>query len=235
MDHLGRDFQESFKRLIEQNQFSTKTRIIIIIIIFFLDLCFIILLAPLNYTSSFILIIFNVLLFGVFILQPSVIRSEAKSRFKETISTISQIIMLLKYLKIFHNKNEEEIFRKNFESFYIFKLSQNYKYCMIAMGSMLEFVLLRYCEDHHISPDPLIRDDGKPQPGNRFSNYIQTAINRDLFGQKKRWIILQNSLRNFRNYVHISKEIKEEEIDSSWFIAMVPIFVKLLVSFGQND
>ena len=164
-----------------------------------------------------------------------IIKRDVNSQFEEIMLNINLVIERLTELEIFHNNNEKIVFKKNFESLHIFKLTQNYKYCMIAMGSMIEFLLVRYCKDHSINPDPIIRDDRKTQSGSNFSNYIQAAINHDLFGQKKSWNIVQNSLRSFRNYVHISKEINEEEIDLGWYIAIVPIFTKLLLNVGRNN
>lgn len=106
---------------------------------------------------------------------------------------------------------------------------------MIAMGSIIEFLLVRYCKDHSIRPESFIRDDGTTQSGNKYSNYIQAAIKNDLFGQKKSWYIVQNNLRSFRNYVHISKEIEEEEIDIRWYQAIEPIFTKLILTIGRNN
>jgi hypothetical protein len=160
-------------------------------------------------------------------------------------STNSQLGKIMKYINLiteiftelnfFHNNNEKKVFKNNLKSLETFKLVKNYKYCMIAMGSIIEFLLVRYCKDHSIRPESFIRDDGTTQSGNKYSNYIQAAIKNDLFGQKKSWYIVQNNLRSFRNYVHISKEIEEEEIDIRWYQAIEPIFTKLILTIGRNN
>lgn len=235
MKEYGRDFQESFKRLSERKGFSIVFILLLMSIIIILDIFLIFSRTPLNNIDSFVLILANNSIILLIIMEKLMIKREVSSQYEETILNINLIVERLTELKVFHNNNEKRVFKKNFESLYIFKLTQNYKYCMIAMGSMIEFLLVRYCKDHSINPVPIIKDDKNTQPGRNFSNYIQVAINHDLFGQKKSWNIIQNSLRSFRNYVHISKEMNEEEIDFNWFIAIVPIFTKLLLKIGRNN
>lgn len=235
MEEIGRDFQKSIKRLLENKGFSAVHLLILMLIMIILDILFIISRTPLDYIDSFVLILANNFIILLIIFEKLLIKRGVSSQYGEIMLNINLVIERLTLLKIFHNNNEKRVFKKNFESLHIFKLTQNYKYCMIAMGSMIEFLLVRYCKDHSINPDPIIRDDRKTQSGSNFSNYIQAAINHDLFGQKKSWNIVQNSLRSFRNYVHISKEINEEEIDLSWYIAIVPIFTKLLLNVGRNN
>lgn len=235
MEEIGRDFQRSIKRLLENKGFSAVQILILMVIMIILDILFIISRTPLDYIDSFVLILANNFIILLIIFEKLLIKRGVSSQYGEIMLNINLVIERLTVLKIFHNNNEKRVFKKNFESLHIFKLTQNYKYCMIAMGSMIEFLLVRYCKDHSINPDPIIRDDRKTQSGSNFSNYIQAAINHDLFGQKKSWNIVQNSLRSFRNYVHISKEINEEEIDLSWYIAIVPIFTKLLLNVGRNN
>ena len=57
----------------------------------------------------------------------------------------------------------------------------------------------------------------------------------DIFNQKKRWEIVQNHLRDFRNYVHINKEVKEELIDKSWYATMKPVFESLYENFKEEQ
>jgi len=235
VEEYGRDFQESINRLLEKKGLSAKQILILLVIMIILDIFLIFTRTPLDYIDSFVLILSNNVIFLVIIFEKLIIKRDVNSQFEKIMLNINLIIERLTELKIFHSNSEKRVFEKNFESLHIFKLTQNYKYCMIAMGSMIEFLLVRYCKDHSITPAPIIRDGGKTQSGSNFSNYIQAAINNDLFGQRKSWIIVQNSLRSFRNYVHISKEIREEEIDSSWYLAIVPIFTKLLLNVGKNN
>ena len=99
---------------------------------------------------------------------------------------------------------------------------------MIAMGSILEFLLNRYCVMKNIKPESY---NGKS--GTNFSNYLQAAINNKIFGDKKYWELIQRDLRDFRNYVHIQKEVKNPIIDFNWFKIIKPAFNRLLREFQK--
>lgn len=104
---------------------------------------------------------------------------------------------------------------------------------MIAMGSILEFLLKKYCKLNNISPESYTDPLGNTVPANRksFVNYVQSAIVNNLFGQEKSWHMVQNSLRDFRNYVHINKEIQEEKIDEGWYKSIGIGFKRILSNF----
>ena len=136
-------------------------------------------------------------------------------------------------MNLFENDNEKAIMEDNFKSLYLFEKIQDYKYCMVVMGSIIEFLLARYCNKNNIKPEPYTSPNGNIIPGNkkRFCNYIQAAIKNDIFGQRNAWYLVQNNLRNFRNYVHISKEIREEEIDRRWFDSTKGVFFRIIEKF----
>lgn len=150
-----------------------------------------------------------------------------------TNSVIEEIIENISDMNLFQNENEKSILKKNFKSLYIFQKINDYKYSIIVMGSIIEFLLIRYCHKNKIEPEPYSTPNGNiiPANKNRLCNYIQSAIKHDIFKQKNSWYVIQNNLRNFRNYVHISKEIKEESIDYDWFIATKGVFDRIIRNF----
>lgn len=87
------------------------------------------------------------------------------------------------------------------------------------MGAILEFLLIRYCENNNISPEPYNSRKGKG-----FANYIESAIKYDIFSEKRRWEIVQSHLRDFRNYIHILKEINSIQLDEKWYETIKPVF-----------
>ena len=154
-----------------------------------------------------------------------------------TNSVIEEIIENVSDMNLFQNENEKTILKKNFKSLYIFQKINEYKYSIIVMGSIIEFLLIRYCHKNKFEPEPYSTSNGDTIPASRkrFCNYIQSAIKNDILGQKNSWYIIQNNLRNFRNYVHISKEIKEETIDQDWFIATKGVFDRIIRNFKPRS
>lgn len=135
------------------------------------------------------------------------------------------------------NDDEKEVLRSNLTSLRIFENLPDYKYTMITMGSILEFILIRYCINNKIEPEPYDDPFGNHVPANKkkFINYIQSAIKINLFKRKNSWHIIQHNLRNFRNYVHINKEIKDEKIDKEWYKTIKPHFERIINDFiSQN-
>ncbi len=128
---------------------------------------------------------------------------------------------------------EKKIIRKNLISLGNFDKSREFKFSIITMGSILEFFLARYCEFKGIEPT-----NNKGEIINRkkarFVNYIEAAIHKDIFTEKDRWKIVQDYLRDFRNYIHIYKEISSKEIDEDWYKTMVPVFFALLEKFSHQ-
>lgn len=131
--------------------------------------------------------------------------------------------------KYLNNMKEKNIFSKNLRTLLKFEYDKNYKFSIIVMGAILEFLVVRYCRNNHIPPEPYNNRRGKA-----FANYIEAAIRNDIFGEKMRWEIIQSHLRNFRNYIHISKEIQSTEIDVSWYNTIKPVFEVLYNKFKNS-
>ena len=131
------------------------------------------------------------------------------------------------YLK---DEKEKDIFSKNLGSLLKFEYDRNYKFCMVLMGAILEFLIIRYSEMNNLYP---VDNSGKKVNVKyaSFYNYIQTLINNEEFNQKKSWIYVQNHIRDFRNYIHIIKEMNEEKIDKTWYNNAKLIYKKILKSF----
>jgi len=130
------------------------------------------------------------------------------------------------YLK---DEKEKDIFSKNLSTLLKFEYDRNYKFCMILMGAILEFLLVRYCRNNDIPSEPY-----KNRKGDTFANYIEAAIKNDIFGEKMRWVIVQSHLRNFRNFIHILKEIRSTEIDENWYDTIKPVFEVLYNKFKNS-
>ncbi len=121
-----------------------------------------------------------------------------------------------KYLK---SSNEKEILINNIRDLLKFEYEHRFKFCMVMMGSILEFLLDRYLEVNNFSKK------------REFSANINTAIQKDINGEKMRWKIIQSHLRDFRNYIHINKEMKSTSIDESWYNTIKPVFEVLYKNF----
>ena len=132
----------------------------------------------------------------------------------------------------FKNKTERKILLKNFYSLRNLDLINDYKYGLIAMGSILEYLLGRYCLLSKTIPT---NNQGKILKKPQFFNYIETAIHANIFSEEDRWRLIQDYLRDFRNYVHIEKEIDSKEIDEDWYNSMIPAFQALVKKFQLNN
>jgi len=77
---------------------------------------------------------------------------------------------------MFENDREKEIFKENINSLRKFEFIEEYKYILVAISSILEFLLIRCYENHNIQPK-----------NNNFYDYIDIAINNNLFFRKKKW------------------------------------------------
>ena len=66
-----------------------------------------------------------------------------------------------------------------------------------------------------------------------FANYIEAGIKHEIFGDKKYWQLVQIHLRDFRNYIHIQKEVKNPKIDFNWYKIIKPTFERLLKNFQK--
>lgn len=153
-----------------------------------------------------------------------------------TNSIVEAIIENVSDMDLFKSEIEKIILENSLKSLYVFQKIHDYKYSMIAMGSIIEFLLIRYCNKNKIEPEPYPSPNGGiiPASKKRLCNYIQSAIKYDILGQKNSWYLIQNNLRNFRNYVHIFKEIKEEEIDHDWYIATKGVFDRIIRNFKHK-
>lgn len=131
-------------------------------------------------------------------------------------------IAMLKKKRILRGKKEIEIFKSNLISFYYFDFIHNYKYSIIAMGSIIEFLLFRSYSEL----------EENPNKKSNFHQLCEWAIEENFINQKKRWQIIQSHLRDFRNYVHIDKEVKSDDLDFEWYQTIKPVFEKILILFS---
>ena len=120
------------------------------------------------------------------------------------------------------DEKEKKIFAQNIDLLLKFEYERNYKFCIVMMGAILEFLLIRLCEKKNI------------HKGNNFVSYINKAIEKDIFHEKMRWMLVQTHLRDFRNYIHIQKEMESTEIDENWYNTMKPVFEVLYNRFKSS-
>lgn len=64
---------------------------------------------------------------------------------RQIMQQIKKNSKILKEKRFLSNEKEMEIFEENLLSLRIIEHSNDLKYCMIAMGSILEFLLIKYC------------------------------------------------------------------------------------------
>ena len=163
------------------------------------------------------------------------IRDTSSTAFEKVIDKELKDIENTNLKKYFMNEREKRIYKSNMKNFLKFNKGKNYKFCMIQMGSILEFLLERYCDKKGYVPldnslNPL---SSKTNP--RFYHYLQSAIHNNIFDMKKRWEEIQTKLRPFRNYIHIKKELQEDEIDGGWYKSIKPHFDELLKTFKETQ
>jgi len=199
--------------------------------------------------DTFLIIFFILLMIGAVVFSIQFVRDlKAYERYlhffnEKFLGLHSQIFIYKKYQKdiqkdissfnFITDRKEMKILERNLISLKMFEMIQDYKYILIAMGSILEFLLIKYCRVNNLQPVDYRSPDGNLIKANRkrFVNYIQSAINNNLFYQKKKWKLVQTYLRDFRNYIHINKECNEEEIDKNWYKSMKPIFDSIFENF----
>jgi len=160
----------------------------------------------------------------------SFIKSQNFKEYKNKLEKEELDIILGTLNSYLNDKREEQIFLKNIKTLLRFEYEHNYKFSMILMGTIIEFLLIRYCENHNIEPELF-----NNRKGNDFANYVEAAIKNDIFGEKMGWKLVQSHLREFRNYIHIQKEVKSIEIDEKWYKTIKPHFEVLYKHFKNGN
>ncbi len=241
MNNKKSSFKELLKGLYQYEWTSLSLRIFIIVYISHSLMIFLFILLPninnIHFNGLYVFFSSTFILYFIPILVKRVSNKNTDRAIYFTSSIIETIMENISNMDLFENENENTILENNLKSLYIFQKIHDYKYCMIIMGSIIEFLLVRYCNKNNIIPEPYTSSDGNVIPASkkRFCNYIQSAIKNDILGQKNSWYLIQNNLRNFRNYVHISKEIQEEEIDYDWFISTKSVYDRIIRNFKTGN
>lgn len=119
-------------------------------------------------------------------------------------------------------EKEKETFTQNIDILLKFEYERNYKFCIIMMGSILEFLLIRLCKKENFHKE------------NSFASYINKAIEKDIFQEEMRWKLVQTHIRDFRNYIHIQKEMESTEIDENWYNTVKQVFEVLYYKFKSS-
>ena len=141
----------------------------------------------------------------------------------------------LEKLRLFKDDTEKEKFKYNLYSLTKFEHLNDCKYTLVAMGSILEFLILRYSINNNIPPEDYINpsDANNTTQANKghFVNYLQAMIQNNIFNKRRDWLLIQDHLRDFRNQVHIDKELKDNDILEQWYDVIRPSFYRLRESF----
>ncbi len=74
---------------------------------------------------------------------------------KQDFKQVGLITADIEKQNIFNKDKEIEIFKKNMNSLQYFESIGDFKYCMVAMGSIIEFLLKKYCILKSINPEPV--------------------------------------------------------------------------------
>ncbi|GAH79751.1 unnamed protein product, partial [marine sediment metagenome] len=86
--------------------------------------------------------------------QKSKMKKIINNLLKDEFKRVDKIITDIEKRNIFNNNEEKEIFKRNMNSLQFFESIGDYKYCMVAMGSIVEFLIEKYCKLNGISPEP---------------------------------------------------------------------------------
>lgn len=105
-------------------------------------------------------------------------------KYQQGLDEIEQLLTSTNLKSYFEDENELEIFKNNMIALLQFEVASkfvsNFKYCKITMGPIIEFLLKRYYKVNKIKPERF-----NDKEGNNFSNYIEAAIKKNIFGEKK--------------------------------------------------
>lgn len=66
---------------------------------------------------------------------------------------------------------------------------------------------------------------------NELIEELKKLRQKEIYGEKMRWKIVQSHLRDFRNHIQINKEMKSTMIDESWYNTIKPGFEVLFKKF----
>lgn len=147
-----------------------------------------------------LLIVFNIVIPSIFIL----IRKKRVSYQINEINKISNILVHQTNKNIILlSKEEEKKFRLNLEYLFLFHHMQNIKYSLIAMGSLVEFLLRKRYEKKPEISEGCLR---------KFKCLLELVIEENPFGKKESWKIINDRLREYRNYIHINAELEGDLI-----------------------
>ncbi len=223
MKSIEMEYKELLKKFFRNEADESLNYIFfILLVIFFL---FVPVFGDLFYT-----IIIPIFHLSTFIILKRISHKHTNKSMKVILEWIDVVSEKFAALNYFDNENEKIIFERNLRSLHLFEFTNEYKYYMIALASIFEFLLIKYCKMESLKLEDYNPPKGKPilATSKKLVNYLQTAIVNNFFNQKNTWFIVQNNLRNFRNYVHINREIIEEEIDEAWFKTIKPCYFRLI-------
>ncbi len=147
--------------------------------------------------------------------------------FKEKTNKETLDIDLGKLNQFLYDYKEKEIFKESLKDLIRFEYEKKFKYAIILMGSILEFLLIRYYAVNNIELSSVY---GKKRYY-KFSELVNYAIKTDFMNEKKRWEIVQSYLRDFRNQIHLINEMRERRIDEKWYETLKPVFEFLYDKF----
>jgi len=105
--------------------------------------------------------------------------------------------------------------------------------CNHLRGNNNRDLMQYYVETHASCGISLTTGAGKSEKD--FNQLIEEFKKFNLLGEKKTWVIILNQLRDWRNFVHLRKELKEGySLDEAAFKSIEPIFEAAINIFAKN-
>jgi hypothetical protein len=124
---------------------------------------------------------------------------------------------------------------REYQTLSFFKQKKLWKYCVIVAGSIIESLLAYYVEQHTSCGIDLIKPNSKRKEEKSFNELLTEAEDKNLFDIKRDWRFIKDHIKDFRNYIHLRKEIKEGySVDESIYLGIEPILHKVIETFSKN-
>ncbi|GAK49330.1 TPR domain protein [Candidatus Moduliflexus flocculans] len=153
----------------------------------------------------------------------------------EQLEKYSYFSLLHRIRKI--DKKYRDIAERDLNELFLNYLMKNEKSVIVLAGSLIEVILLHYCEKHDITTLYLPRKNDKTEKRDLYECDLAEILN--YLKEKKMlgdvMVQVGNISRIYRNFIHPGKELREEELlnqskSELCFISAIEIINKLLVS-----
>ncbi len=128
-----------------------------------------------------------------------------------------------------------DLILREFRTLMHFKQANQWKYCVITAGSIIECLLIYFVELHSGCGIDLVNPNSRKGEEKSFNELLIEAENKNLFDVKRDWRFIRDHIRDFRNYVHLRKEVKEGySVDESIYVGIESVLMKMINVFSKN-